>query len=252
MSEITGREALEYLVELGKKLSPVEQLTYDGREYTRQEIKPVNVPIVEPLLVSTLSGLADLCSSLGDRDGFEGYNPNTHIIHVVNERQVQVVAGISNKWKKREVLVDCRLTETIPFRFGVFMGQDDFIIQMLSCFAKNGPLGELVKIAGKATAEVITTSQDDGVSQIVGLRSGAHLEDQAQVKNIVTLRPYRTFREVEQPASEFLVRLQQSGGGEVMPKFALFEADGGAWRLAAMENIARYLLILLPDATVVN
>lgn len=62
------------------------------------------------------------------------------------------------------------------------------------------------------------------------------------------LRPYRTFREVEQPASRFVLRLQ-SGQGDGMPKAALFEADGGAWRLTAIEAIARWLRTAqMPDA----
>jgi len=51
----------------------------------------------------------------------------------------------------------------------------------------------------------------------------------------VKLKPYRTFNEVEQPESEFLLRL--SDGAQV----ALYEADGGAWKLTARRNIADYL-----------
>jgi hypothetical protein len=61
MAEIT-KEALDYLVETGKKLSPVEKLEYDGRRYTRQEIKPVNEPTVSPLQISTLQSLIELLS----------------------------------------------------------------------------------------------------------------------------------------------------------------------------------------------
>lgn len=61
------------------------------------------------------------------------------------------------------------------------------------------------------------------------------------VKPIVKLKPYRTFSEVEQPESEFLVRL--SDGGRV----ALYEADGGAWKLQARRNVADYLKENLAD-----
>lgn len=54
-----------------------------------------------------------------------------------------------------------------------------------------------------------------------------------------TLRPYRTFREVEQPASEFVFRLR-SLNGEV-PWCALFEADGGKWKLDAVLKIKAWL-----------
>jgi hypothetical protein len=41
-----------------------------------------------------------------------------------------------------------------------------------------------------------------------------------------------------------LVRLQQSGDN--VPTFALFEADGGSWKLETIENIARFLRAGIP------
>lgn len=61
------------------------------------------------------------------------------------------------------------------------------------------------------------------------------------VNPIVRLKPYRTFNEVDQPESEFLVRLSE--GGYV----ALYEADGGAWTLQARRNVADYLKTALAD-----
>lgn len=55
------------------------------------------------------------------------------------------------------------------------------------------------------------------------------------------LQPYRTFLEVEQPASDFLLRLDKEG------RPALYEADGGAWKLEAKRNIAAYLCEQLAD-----
>ena len=51
------------------------------------------------------------------------------------------------------------------------------------------------------------------------------------------LRPYRTFTEVVQPASDFIFRMKEDRGITC----ALFEADGGAWKNAAMKNIKEYL-----------
>ena len=59
----------------------------------------------------------------------------------------------------------------------------------------------------------------------------------AIVPNPVILRPYRTFPEVEQPASSFIFRMKENDG----VCCALFEADGGAWKNEAMRNIKEYL-----------
>ncbi|VTS32597.1 phage protein [Streptococcus pseudoporcinus] len=65
----------------------------------------------------------------------------------------------------------------------------------------------------------------------------------AKAPNPVTLRPYRTFAEVEQPASQFIFRINQRA------EMALFEADGGKWRLDAINNIANFLKEELADQT---
>lgn len=65
--------------------------------------------------------------------------------------------------------------------------------------------------------------------------SGVQLKATQTIKPIVTLQPYRTFLEVEQPVSDFLLRVDKEGG------IALHQADGGAWKLAAKRSIAAYL-----------
>ena len=85
------------------------------------------------------------------------------------------------------------------------------------------------------------SSVDNGISQEVSVRTGAVLKEQQTVQPIVHLQPYRTFLEVEQPASDFLLRLDKDGHP------ALYEADGGAWKLEAKRNIAAYLGEQLAD-----
>ena len=55
------------------------------------------------------------------------------------------------------------------------------------------------------------------------------------VKNPVELTPIRTFREIEQPESPFVLRFDENGN------CALFTGDGAAWRLLAVARIAEYL-----------
>jgi hypothetical protein len=249
-----SKEGIELLLTTGRKSAEPIEREYAGRKYINKELTPITEPLTKALKISTLSSLIELCQpSFENKDGdaaFEGFDPTEHVIHVVSERQVQVVTAFSNVWKDREVLIDCQLTETQGFPFGKFLKQDEFIIGLLSAFVPSAHRDQLAKLAGNATAEAVTTAEDDGVSQVMGVRSGAHLKDTTQVKNIVSLRFYRTFREVDQPISDFLFRLRQSG--ENIPEFALFEADGGTWKLEALANIARKLSAGLTEATVVS
>ncbi|PFR65873.1 hypothetical protein COK29_26730, partial [Bacillus cereus] len=59
--------------------------------------------------------------------------------------------------------------------------------------------------------------------------------------NPVSLQPYRTFVEVEQPKSNFIFRMKDG------PRCSIHEADGGAWKLQAMNNIEDYLTTALAD-----
>lgn len=64
------------------------------------------------------------------------------------------------------------------------------------------------------------------------------------VPNPVTLRPYRTFLEVEQPESKFIFRIREGSDGQ--PMFKLVEADGGLWKYEAVDAIKKYLTENLP------
>lgn len=78
------------------------------------------------------------------------------------------------------------------------------------------------------------TIRDNGVSQEVEARQGVSLKSIVQVKPRVKLCPFRTFLEVQQPESEFILRLDEDGN------VGLFEADGGMWRMTAKERICAF------------
>ena len=85
------------------------------------------------------------------------------------------------------------------------------------------------------------TTADDGISQQVKVKTGIQMFGVTATKPIVRLRPYRTFQEVEQPASDFLIRLDDNRN------LTIREADGGMWRLKARETVAAWLTEQLKD-----
>lgn len=250
MAEVE-KAALEYLVEIGKKIADPFQLQVEGRDYISKELKSLESPLRAALSISTLGSLVELCvGQFTDEAAFEKYDIKTHIIHVVDEEHVQVVSAFSNAWAKREVLLDCKLDETIGFRFGQFLSHEDFFVGVLAQFTQTDDKDYVLRIASNLTTERVVTSDDDGISQGVGLKAGVSLKTQETLRPRVKLAPFRTFREVAQPISEFVFRVKQDG--DQMPKLALFEADGGAWKLEARENIARFLSAGITGATVAS
>ena len=77
------------------------------------------------------------------------------------------------------------------------------------------------------------------MTQKATIKTGISTVGDAIVPNPVTLRPFRTFVEVEQPESSFVFRMRQGDGRGV--ECAVYEADGGAWKNEAMESVKEYL-----------
>lgn len=75
---------------------------------------------------------------------------------------------------------------------------------------------------------------DNGIATTITTQKGVALQTNEQIRPLVKLRPYRTFQEVEQPESIFLIRVSDRG-------ISFIEADGGMWKLSARETIKKYL-----------
>lgn len=103
----------------------------------------------------------------------------------------------------------------------------------------------LIKVASNIISGSIAQYEDTGISQRATLKTGIQEQEDKLLPEKVTLRPYRTFLEVEQPKSEFLFRAQDDKYNGV--QLSLYEADGGRWRLDAMEAVKAYLSERLVD-----
>ena len=173
------------------------------------------------------------------------------LVQVVSPMKVRVLSMLDAD-RKREELVD--VEAMIPdFEYGRYMGNERFIIALQSKFIANDDRALLLQFAGTVKDESIAQYGDDGVTQKATIKTGITSVGDAVVPNPVKLRPFRTFIEVEQPESAFVFRMRQAEGHGV--ECAIFEADGGAWKNAAMKSIKEYLqyeLAELPQFTVIS
>lgn len=122
-----------------------------------------------------------------------------------------------------------------------FRGREVALIELRSLFIPNEGTAYLLDLLSKMTDENKVSTNDNGVTQTVEARQGVALNAMVEVKPRVMLRPFRTFLEVEQPESEFLLRVDADEG------IGFFEADGGIWKLEAKKNIADYFNTNLTD-----
>jgi hypothetical protein len=202
---------------------------------TRQVFLPPAEPQAQGLKLHTLSGLVEYVQ----RDMDAGLE-NGAVVHVLSHNHVQVISSIDGRHKRRDVFATAQI-EDYNFSFDAFLDCETFIIGLQSHFdVKAFDAPTVLKIVGNIKQENVRTASDDGVTQSVVARTGIAKVAEVEVPNPVELRPFRTFLEVEQPSSTFVLRMRQGREGQ-LPTCALFEADGGKWKLRAIENIRDYL-----------
>jgi hypothetical protein len=210
----------------------------DGVPYCAVRLMPVEHPMAKTLEVHTLGSLADLIMA--------GFVPGAGVaLQVHSHESVRIIGDLANDTLQREVFAEAK-APAFGFHFGRFYGVEEFIIALKTNFLPSPEVDEIIALVGNLSDEEEVIKADDGITQRVTVHAGVGGVTKKTIKNPVVLRPYRTFREVEQPASEFLLRLQKGGG------VALFTADGDGWKLAAVENIKLYLSKILTERELEN
>lgn len=198
-------------------------------------------PQPEPLAVYTLGALRDYVKT--NRDGLD---LATVVVHVVSPQIVALQGALRETERVRETYVNATALNLTDGFLGKFMSIEEFIIGLQSRFLHADERTQVLKLFGTVKQETAKTATDDGITQTVTAKSGVALVTEVAVPNPVLLSPFRTFREVTQPQSPFVLRVQGGGHGG-FPTVGLFEADGGAWRLTAVDRVRDWLAGALPS-----
>lgn len=221
------RNALEYLVDLGRDQDKV--IRVNGENYSTCKLERIDNNVsIRSLEINTLSGLVDYMKSNVDKE----YRDN--LLVIVNSPTRVTLKKEINSDGERPVIME--VSAIVPdIRYDDFYDTERFNILLQSAFIESNHKDILLKVVGNIKEEVIKNVGDDGISQAATIKTGIATVSDVKVPNPVNLRPRRTFNEIEQPESKFIFRMKDG------PKCALFEADGGAWRNEAMNNIKKYL-----------
>ncbi|MEM9149124.1 MAG: hypothetical protein AAGB19_01540 [Cyanobacteria bacterium P01_F01_bin.3] len=230
---------------------------YDARSvmlgkdvYTTKQIHvPPPEPAASPIKVTTLTGLVDYLTCDVDkllRDPEDGeILPCLHI-RIVSPTKVFVENSLSGRHKQRDTLLiaDCADVIGKGFPYGKFIRTDEAVINLQAHFKDEGDRTQLLAEVGTVLFESSLEVADDGVSQSTVNKSGISRKAEGVTKNPVTLTPYRTFADIDQPSSQFIYRLEKDDRGNAI-QFALFESGDTQWRLAAIQEIKDTLTELL-------
>jgi hypothetical protein len=231
--------AVDRIAELAK----VKTMELDGVTVANDDFNIIDTdPSVESISVATLGALRDFIKA-----NVDGLDLKKLLLHVQSESAVGLLTEVRVPCNKRHLYMDAK-AEITAFRFGEFMDTETFVIGLQTAFVPGGDI-EAVKVAtGNIREGKERTVSDDGVSQEVTAKVGVQLGF-VRLPSPVTLAPFRTFREVEQPSSIFICRAR-AGSDDAPPKLALFPADGNRWKLDAIQIIAAWLRKEVPEVTV--
>ena len=222
------KEALQYLVSLR------ENKTYDieGATFSDHELHEVTPKVYRRSTMNfgSLDAIVKMVRiELPEYDGMIGLPV---FIRIADHLNVEVFTGTDGQ--EQRLIPYHAACRDVEFKEG-WREQQTAIIELKSRFLPTPDADYLLNLISRINNEQGVQSTDNGVSQTVTAKSGVSLMQTETVKPRLTLMPFRTFREVPQPESEFILRLDDKG------RIGLFEADGGMWKIEAKLNIETYL-----------
>ena len=217
----------------------------NGQTYSTRQLHRVAKyePRATAVGVSTLEGFVDFINHNTD-----GFKYDAHFVHVASHEEIRLCSGELGEERQREYPIVATLDKGLQsFPFGTWIEGEMFVINLRSLFVESDDLARLIAYTGKVSISDGITLDDDGITQTAKMQRGISgaIKEEEGAPVINSLNPYRTFREIEQPASDFLFRMRQGKGGGV--ECALFEADGGAWRVDAVSDLRDYMQEKLPE-----
>lgn len=239
-----NRDAIEKIEEMVSSGDFVENIEETHFHVNSKGATVVKFPEPDQIDVFSLSQLVSMVSHChAQYDGL--------LVNIDDFDVVSVVEKEFNNNGKRATVAVADFSEVFEkFPFGQQLSQEDFIIKLMTQFEKDGNRSELIKTVLSIKSEKVSTSDDDGYSQVAAVKAGVHLQAEKKLENYWTLKTFRTFPEVEQPTIPYVLRLHQRESE--MPKFALYPCDGGKWKidltLTIREWLSNRLKIELGDA----
>lgn len=228
------KEAIQEIV----KLAGPKVFTIGGENFASEELARIDPKKDFPKCIR-LTGLDSLCKLIrneADRMKLERFQI---LVQVGTYNTVKVFTTLDDEMDRR-YLYECT-ADTPEAKVNRWLDHEEAVIQLQSMYIPNEDTAYLLNLLSSVSKDSKVTTLDNGVTQTVEARKGVALMGNVQVKPRVTLRPFRTFLEVAQPESEFILRLNDNG------EINLIGADGGAWKLEAVRNIAAYFEEKLGD-----
>lgn len=221
---------------IDKIVSLKETKTFDinGQTYTDGSLTRIPPHVDRPCSID-VTGLDSICKLI--RTELDKLDTIV-MVQAVSYRTVEVMTTYQADFS-RNILY--RAKADVPGLREGWREREQALIELRSLFIPNEGTAYLLDLLSRMSNDDSVSTTDNGVTQTVETRQGVALKQVEEIKPRVSLQPFRTFLEVAQPESEFLLRVDADKG------IGFFEADGGVWKLEAKRNIVRYFEERLED-----
>nr|DAK85045.1 MAG TPA: hypothetical protein [Caudoviricetes sp.] len=217
------------------KENEVQLIESNGRTFATKDLVEImpRKDVAKEIRFSDLSSIVEIVKREMERFALPIY------INIETEKSVSVITSLDIE-KEREKPYSA-VAEGSRFNFGSGYDYERFVIAIRSQFIQTPNTANLLQLLKKVSNIESVETSDDGITQSVVAKQGAMLASDVKISPIIRLAPFRTFIEVEQPDSDFLFRISDRNA------FALYEADGGAWKIKAKKNIRAFFEAALGD-----
>ncbi len=228
------KEAIEKIVMLaGPTFQTIGDHTFADKEMT--EIRPeIDSPSEKSL--TSLDSVVKLIKT----EAAKLYAGPFYITVPAFNRVECFVQPVADKRYIRSTLYSANATDVPGWDPEVKLPFERAAIALQTRFQKTTDSDYALRLLSQITCGGKVTYNDDGVAMSVITQKGISLQGTETIRPLVSLKPYRTFQELEQPASVYLIRIDERG-------ISFIEADGGMWKLTARQTIKAYFDTELAD-----
>ena len=230
------KEAIEKIVELaGVKVVRDN----DGNVYTDDEVYQLRPYLdrPEPRRLTSLDALVKLVRT--EAVAFVGSAPLYITVPAYNKVECFTTINIEQR-NTRDVLYTSEAVDVPGWNPETKLPFEQASIALQTRFQTTPDRDYALRILSQITTGGKVTYNDNGIATSIITQKGVALQGTEAIKPLVKLKPYRTFQEVDQPESLFLIRIDERG-------ISFIEADGGMWKLDARSTVKAFLEDALCD-----
>ena len=229
VKEITGlaqTQILEHAAGLQGEPRETFVITKDGKY---REVRP-EPEYPDPLELYSLAALVTMI-----KHDAQSATPPPYFVEVKDSSEVTCHTTPEKALYGKRGLLYRVIAKDVPgWETDTSLEYTEALIAIRTRFEHTADTDYLLKLLSDITNGAKVSYTDNGIASTIVTSKGIAMQEGQMIRPIVTLRPYRTFQEVMQPASEFHIRITERG-------IRFIAADGNMWKLAARRVVAEFL-----------